>query len=499
MSNVRVTYSGLISFIIGIITIFTGLVFILIVTRTFSANEFGSWSLIGTMIGYFLISERVVSYWTTRQIARDEKVGSTSLISSSSFSIAAVPLYLIAVFLLSQQNDAPLEPMLIGAILIPVFFVSESLHSINLGHMPQATSYALLGFEIIKIPAALSFVYFLELGIIGAIFALLAAYLVRIGIQLYFARSKIKVKFSVSFLKRWFKLSWLPLYSNITKFLKSSDIVVYSLITGSVTGIAYYSAAMTLDKIIHHTDSISKALYPKLIATGDSSYIQENLTLQMYFAIPLLGIAVLFAKPAMFALNPIYLDVAVIAMLLAFRMFFAELNGAFGKILQGIDKVDVEQNPKFSSLIKSKIFLVLTIKNILTGIQLGIVITVLVTLHSLGLSELELVTGWVIASLFIEIPFVLFMWLYVRKHVTSAIFHLTKVGKYVVATFAFVAVFFITSDTLIEYKISIYDFLPGVIFQLIICVGIYLVITYLIDKKTRSLFKSIIREITTKK
>ena len=152
MSNIRVTYSGLISFIIGIITIFTGLVFILIVTRTFSANEFGTWSLIGTMIGYFLISERVVSYWTTRQIARDEKVGSTSLISSSSFSIAAVPLYLIAVFLLSQQSDAPLEPMLIGAILIPVFFVSESLHSINLGHMPQATSYGLLGFEIIKIP-----------------------------------------------------------------------------------------------------------------------------------------------------------------------------------------------------------------------------------------------------------------------------------------------------------------------------------------------------------
>jgi len=498
LSNIRVTYSGLISFIIGISSVFTGLVYILIVTRTLTANEFGTWSLIGTMIGYFIISERVISYWTTRQVARDEKVGNTSLISSLGFSMGAIPLYLAVVYLISQQSDASLEPMLIGAVLIPVFFIGEAIQSINLGHMPQATGYGLLGFEIVKIPAALVLVYFLELGVVGAIFASLAAYIIRIGIQLYFARSQLKGKFSLSILKRWARISWIPLYSNIARFFKSSDILVYSIITGSVIGVAYYAVAMTLDKIIHISDSISRALYPKLIATGEHSYIKENLGLQMYFAIPLLTLSVLFAKPAMFALNPIYIDVAIIAIVLSFRMFFSEFNGIFGKILQGIDKVDVENNPKFSSLLKSKIFFVFTVKNVRGGVQLVAIIIVLVFLNSIGFSELELVTWWAITSLSIEIPVVIFMWLYVRKFVKS-FFPYTRIAKFIVASLAFTAVFFVTSDSIIEYKISIYDFLPGVIAQLAICAGIYLFVTYIIDKKIRFLFKSMIKEIISKK
>jgi len=46
MSDIRVTYSGLISLIVGAIGTATGLIFILIVTRTLSPQEFGTWGLI---------------------------------------------------------------------------------------------------------------------------------------------------------------------------------------------------------------------------------------------------------------------------------------------------------------------------------------------------------------------------------------------------------------------------------------------------------------------
>ena len=49
-----------------------------------------------------------------------------------------------------------------------------------------------------------------------------------------------------------------------------------------------------------------------------------------------------------------------------------------------------------------------------------------------------------------------------------------------------------------NYHESIYDFLPLLIIELIICRGVYLSITYLIDNKTKILFKSIIREIFSK-
>jgi len=55
LSNIRVTYSGLIAFVIGLLSVGTGLVFTLIITRRLAPEEFGTWALIGTMISYFLI------------------------------------------------------------------------------------------------------------------------------------------------------------------------------------------------------------------------------------------------------------------------------------------------------------------------------------------------------------------------------------------------------------------------------------------------------------
>ena len=43
MSEIRVTYSGLISFIAGLITLGTGLVFTIIVTRSLSQQDYGTW------------------------------------------------------------------------------------------------------------------------------------------------------------------------------------------------------------------------------------------------------------------------------------------------------------------------------------------------------------------------------------------------------------------------------------------------------------------------
>ena len=55
MSNIRVTYAGLFSFLFGLISILTGLVFTIIVTRSLSVTEFGSWGVIGTLVSYTLI------------------------------------------------------------------------------------------------------------------------------------------------------------------------------------------------------------------------------------------------------------------------------------------------------------------------------------------------------------------------------------------------------------------------------------------------------------
>ena len=70
MSEVRVTYSGLIGLAIGLITVITGMIFILIITRNLTPEELGTWSLIGGLISYVIIIEPFISYWTKREIAQ---------------------------------------------------------------------------------------------------------------------------------------------------------------------------------------------------------------------------------------------------------------------------------------------------------------------------------------------------------------------------------------------------------------------------------------------
>ena len=354
-----------------------------------------------------------------------------------------------------------------------------------------------MGYEGFKIPAALAFVYFLELGVEGAVLAITFAYAGRIIIQLYYAKSKLHGKFKKKYLKRWLKLSWISFYSNISKFFKSTDIIIYPLITGSVIGIAYYSASLVVARVIRHSGNISKALYPKLLANGSQNHIGETLSLQLYFAIPMLGIFIIFAKPAMFTLNPHYIDAYTIVIILSLRIFLAELTGFFQRVLKGIDKVDYDDHPTFSNLIKSKIFYVYTKQNIHNGLQLGILIGLLFTLTWHGSSELEIVTWWAMVSLILEIPFLILMAIQAKKHTKFSI-PFKSILKYSCVTLIFVGIFYLTNSYLIVYEISIFKFLPGLIIQLAICIAIYLGVTFIIDKKIRKIAKSVIAELKSK-
>ena len=169
MSEVRVTYSGLISFVVGIGSVFTGLIFTVIVTRRLTPDEFGEWGLIGALTGYVLMISPVISYWNTREIARGIESGKTAFQTSILFSFGAILIYFIIARLVGAQADVDLDLLLLASIMIPVEFVKYSLTSICHGFKPQAGEYGLLIFEFTKIPVALILIYFLDMGLAGAI------------------------------------------------------------------------------------------------------------------------------------------------------------------------------------------------------------------------------------------------------------------------------------------------------------------------------------------
>ncbi len=494
MSNVRVTYSGLIALAVGLVSVFTGIIFTMIVTRRLTPEDFGLWSLVGTMIGYYLIIEPIVSYWSTREIARGKEVGKTSIFSSLTFSIAVIPVYIILAISVSKNTQVDLNILLIGVLLLPLMFISQTLLSINLAHKPQATSYGIIGFEIIKIPIALLLVFYLDWSVIGAILSTIVAYLVKISIQLYFAKSKLKGPFIVNTLRRWLKIAWIPLYSSIPHLIWTVDLLVYTLIIGSTIGLAYYSASLAVAGIISHSGLISQALYPKLLANGTKDHIRENFSHVLFFAIPLFGITIIFAKPALFALNPQYAVASIVVMFIAIRGFFFVLTNMLYKVLRGMEQVDVKENPKFNQLIKSKLFFVPSLEIIHHSLYIISVAVMLLILDSLEFSEIELVTFWSMIMVILQIPLFIYVWYKVQKSIKIELPSI-QILKYVFATVAFVIIFQFSADYIITYDESIYKHLPSLIIALSVCIGIYVSITYAIDKKTRHLIQSIINEL----
>ena len=97
MAGIRVTYSGLISFIITLSTLITGIVFTLIVTRRLSPEDLGAWSLIGGLITYVIVIEPIISTWTTREIARGIKSAKTAMLFSRTNTLLSIPMLLTMV------------------------------------------------------------------------------------------------------------------------------------------------------------------------------------------------------------------------------------------------------------------------------------------------------------------------------------------------------------------------------------------------------------------
>lgn len=471
-----------------------GLAFAIIVTRQLTPEEFGVWAVIGSMISYSTTAESIISYWSTRQIARGKPIGKTSMVSTSMFAGGSIPVYLISIYLFVSIEPAFFNSMLLGALLVPVLFVSYTLSAINMGYRPHGVSVATAAFQATKIPAGLALVFFLGLGLEGAILTIFVAHLVDITIQLRYARPRLATRLNFTYLRRWIQQSWMPLYSRIPGVLGALDILIYTMIAGSVVGAAYYAAALVSAKMVGRTSQLSQALYPKLLAEGSRDHISENFTLLMYFAIPMLVLSVLFSRHAMYLLNPEYVVAWVAGVLLAVAIFLHVIMNFARNVLRGIEDVDIEERPSFSALLKSRLFLVANIDNAYHVVYLAALATSLYVLRDMP--EPMLVMIWASVMLAVSGPFLLYFALLIRKH--SPFRPSGNILRYVGAAIGMAVVFLVTNNTVAVFHISIYSYLPGLLLELAICCLTYFGITYAIDRKTRLLFKRVISEIISR-
>jgi hypothetical protein len=492
LSNIRVTYSGLIGLFISFVTTIIGMIFVLITTRQLSEIELGTWGLIGSLMSYVLIIEPIISYWTTRETARGIKSQKTAIFSSSGFSIVGTIIYLIIVFCIGNQTNVDINYLYFAAILIPLTFINRTLTAINLGWKPQAESYSILGLDLAKTTVAILLVYILQLGLEGVIISLFIAHIVSIGILFLKAKEKISGKIKKEHLKKWIKFSWVPVYIKFSS-LVVFDVLIFSIMVGSVVGIAYWTVSMVIANLSRITNQLSRAVYPKLLEGGKKEHLQENIVRIMYFLLPICAVSITFARPGLFALNPIYEHIWMIVIFLTMKAFLRIIGKSLTQGLEGIEKVDYNENSTFLNYAKSTLFKIPTIRLIQRIIYLSSLTIMLIFMIDSGSSELELVVYWSAIAMIVEIPFTISFLLMVRKKFPLNV-DWKSISKYLMSAIIVFTIIYLLMEEFLVYNESIFEFLPQVIIFLIMGTTFYLSLTYAIDKRTRVLISKIVKE-----
>ncbi len=494
MSKIRVTYSGLISLVIGLVSVITGLIFTLVVTRELTQNDLGTWSLLGSLIGYSAILQPTVAYWTTREIARGLETGKTAFITSGMISGIGIAIFLTISFAIGSVTNEDIAILFFGVLLIPLQFIWNVLMAISLGHKPQNGDYGFLVSELTKIPFVFLFVYFFQMGIHGVILAVVASLFVSTIFLLIKNREKILGVFDISMVKWWLRHSWLPTYPRLSKIIYESDVIIFTIITGSAFGLSYWVVSKSVASIVSHSSRINKAVYPKLLEGGRKEFFQESMLKFFYFAFPLGALSIVFSKAGLFALNPIYISANPVVILLVLAGFIAGFTKLLNGSLKGIEKVDTDRNASTKDYLRSKLFYLPTLGLIKRSIYIGILVILLVILVNNDSSEIDLIFWWALLYLIMEIPFSVYFYIMAQKEFKPEINKKSTV-KYMISAILVFSSFYFLSENFLVYEKSIFVFLPNLLLFVIPSFLTYLGVTYIIDNKTRNLFQSVINKI----
>lgn len=494
MSEVRVTYSGLISFGIVLITVITGLIFTLIVSRRLTTEEFATWSLIGSLIIMVMVLDPISSYWATRQVARGEKVAVTAIGSNIIFAIAATGIYQFVIYFMVITTDADYDILLLSTLMVPLLYISKEMKAIISGYKPQGTSYGLLIFEVTKIPLGLVLVYWLDMGLEGAIYTTIIAQSSSLAFYTYYIRNKLKEKFHLSYFKTWLKRFWIPIFQGNADRLIHLDVIIYSTMVGSVTGLAYLAASKAIVNVISMTTYLSRGLYPKLIAEQKGDYVVMMFKRTFLFTIPILGLALVFAKPGLWIINPNYFEASIIVYSWAFVNFGFVVEALLASSLLGLESVDAEKNPKIKQLLKSKLFKVPAISAVGRIFYIVLLLVILPIILQSNSSDLEVIFWWGIIGVAANTIIIGLYWNMIKKTISFP-FPIRNIGKYILATILTSIPTYVLIENYLIYEVSIFKFLPIIIPYILLFVSIYISIMYLWDKETRHFLRLIINEI----
>jgi hypothetical protein len=487
--EIRVRYSGFIIFAAQIFSVFTGIFFLLLLTRVSAKtpDEFGTWSFIAYLLPLFAILSGLFPFWATRFAARGKEGAiKTGVVANLVLALVSAGIYLLAVFPIMSTFHIGNAYLLL--YLLPAFQIIDTyMIAIFEGSLrvvkPHAVGYGLIVEELAKISLAYVLIVVLNQYLIGAMVSLIVAAAVQGFFYVWLLRDEFRQRIRREYLREWLRGgSAAFIYSAVGN--QVFNLVLYLLVffSGS-SALGYYQAAVTFSTVIGYASSLTFALYPKMLAKECPTDVLASFKTMIMLALPIAAITFTMAQSLLTVLRVDYAVAYPILMLLTVDALLLVVYQFYTQCMMAADTIDIAGKIPINELRRTNIFKVFTIPYVQAAVALP---SAYFVLTQIAKADPVLATAYIVAiSIVVHSGTLVGLLAFMRKSVTLPIAW-KSLAKYIACSVAVGLVLFALPQT---------TTLTATFGKALAGFGIYAGLLLAIDADARHLVKEIGHEI----
>ncbi|HXW94212.1 MAG TPA: hypothetical protein VEJ19_00715 [Nitrososphaerales archaeon] len=396
LSRIPLRKTGLIVFGSRVVSIFTGLLFLIMITGWLTPARFGQWEVILTFVTFASYPAGWLGFWATRDVARGKMVGRTVILLNLLLSVAGAGIYFLISLYWSSFLGSSLAPFLLALLLVPLAYWSQAANSVATGYRPAAMGYSLLLSESAKLVVAYAALFVFRLELNGVILAMLASYSVQGIATTFFVQQAMAIPVDLETGKRWIRESWVPVVYTLATQISSADTVAASAVAGYILA-GYYQASFQIGSLVGYAGYLTYALYPVLLRGGSDEAPDTTLDLILLFGIPMAAGVIALAPQLLSVLSTAYVsagrNVSPALAVIGVAALVSAISGFFDSIILAKERADLEETRSFGTYMKSGFSFVSKVNVTVAIVYVVSVITVASAgvLGGLGISTVVLV------------------------------------------------------------------------------------------------------------
>ena len=398
-SSIKPRKTGLIVFSSRIVSVFTGLLFLVMITRWLTPSQFGLWEFIIDIIAFAAYPTGIITYWATREVARGKPVARTALLTSQLTSVLGVGVYLLLTILSYRVVGSSIGPFLLAIALVPLAYWTQASASLVSGYDPAISGYSLFLSEPAKLIIAYPLLFVFKLGIYGVIASIAVSYFVQGLYATYRLRPASTDRFQLSLGLHWLEDWHVPTLVTASYMLGIADTFVASLGQGGTSLAGYYQAAFQVATIVSYATYLSAALYPMMLRSASERLPGEVLEFSLLFAIPMASGAIALAPKILYLLKPDYVASAPALVVLSFAAVAVMVSVIMDQSLMGREKADLAVEGRTKRILSSDLLFVSAANVLFSSAYVVVVFLLGYAGTRSGISEAHIAVYWGVAQL----------------------------------------------------------------------------------------------------